>query len=232
MNQPLISVIMPVFNGQLFIAEAIKSIYAQNYSNLEILVIDDGSTDNSAKIAEQLGAIVFKQAQNTGIATARNRGLAEARGELITFLDADDLWTKHKLKIQLRALEQYPYLHGIGGYAEQFFMDSSYDTIKHTHFLPILSAALFWRDTFIKVGLFDETLMQAEDLDWYMRFQEQALQFALLPETMILYRIHNTNTTTNKTVTQQWTLRAIQKRFKRYAGRPIPIADFPILEPL
>ena len=232
MNQPLISVIMPVLNGQRFIAEAIASIHAQNYPNLEILVIDDGSTDNSAEIAVQMGAIVLAQAKNTGIAAARNRGLAAARGQLIAFLDADDLWVQNKLELQFRALEKNPYLLGVGGYINQVFMDSSHSTINHSYFLPMVGVALFWRDAFVEVGLFDETLIQAEDLDWFMRFQEKKLRFALLSELTLVYRIHESNITTNKSVVQLWTLRAIQKRFKRCAGHPIAMTDFPILEPI
>ena len=230
MNQPLISVIMPVLNGERFIAEAIASIHAQNYPNLEILVIDDGSTDNSAEIAEQMGAIVFKQAKNTGIAAARNRGLAAARGQLIAFLDADDLWVQNKLELQLKVLQKHPDILAVTGFVEQFFMLSSRQPIIIKTFLPVVSAVLVRREVFDQIGIFDETMTQSEDLDWFLRLREQSLGFVMLAQILLRYRSHDTNITSDKQAVRYWALQAIHRRSKRRQHHLLALPEVPILE--
>ncbi len=230
MNQPLISVIMPVLNGQRFIAEAIASIHAQNYPNLEILVIDDGSTDNSAEIAKQMGAIVFKQTKNTGIAAARNRGLAAARGQLIAFLDADDLWVQNKLELQIKVLQKHPEIRVVTGFVEQFFMLSNRQPSIIKTFLPATGAALVRREVFDQIGVFDVTMTQSEDFDWFLRLREQSSGFVTLPQILLGYRLHDTNITSDLNAVRHWLLQAIHRRSKRQQNRMVALPEVPILE--
>ena len=105
MTGPLISVIVPAYNAGRFLPEAIASIQAQNYPEIEILLIDDGSTDNTPEIAAGFGSAVrYFRKPNGGQASARNLGLREARGEIFAFLDADDQWPENKLALQLPRL--------------------------------------------------------------------------------------------------------------------------------
>ena len=224
-----ISVIMPVFNTQKYIAEAIGSLLAQNYPKLEIIVIDDGSTDNSASIAEQMSATVIRQS-NAGVAAARNRGLEAATGELITFLDADDLWTDDHLYWQTKALTQHPDLTYVTSYVQRFHTDGLRASYVLETFLPSLGAAMAKYDLFERIGLFDESLRQGEDLDWFLRLRDSQEVFALIPEALLKYRTHQTNITANKTEVQTWKFAALRKRFKRFAGHPPPLRDIPILE--
>jgi glycosyltransferase involved in cell wall biosynthesis len=230
MNQPLISVIMPVLNGQRFIAEAISSIEAQRYSNLEIIVIDDGSTDSSAEIAVQMGARVLKQTQNTGIATARNCGLAAARGELIAFLDADDLWVQNKLEWQLKALEKHPDLMAVSGFVERFFGVSEREPITIKTFLPVVGAVLVRREVFEQIGGFDPTMTQSEDFDWFLRLREQSLGFAMLSQIVLRYRSHDSNITADQNAVRYWALQAIHKRSQRRQQHLTALPEVPILE--
>lgn len=105
----MVSVIVPVFNGEPFIEEALQSVFNQTYGDFEIIVVDDGSTDRTRQIVEDLGPAVrcFHQA-NRGAAAARNEGVAYARGEWIAFLDADDVWKENKLERQLDYARQFP----------------------------------------------------------------------------------------------------------------------------
>jgi len=106
---PLISVIMPVYNGERFLAGALHNVFAQNYHPLEVIVVDDGSTDGSAGIIAAFGEqIRYFHQPNAGPAVARNTGLALARGEVIAFLDVDDLWPPGKLHFQMQYLQQNP----------------------------------------------------------------------------------------------------------------------------
>ena len=111
MNEPLVSVVMPAFNSAHWIADAIRSIQSQTYTNWELLVVNDGSTDNTVEKIESLSGDerirIFSQ-NNSGPAVARNLGIEEAKGEFLAFLDADDMWFKDKLTLQLKHLLSHP----------------------------------------------------------------------------------------------------------------------------
>ena len=109
MTGPLVSVIVPVHNGARFLAAALDSVAAQDYGSMEIVVVDDGSSDNSAEIAASYRVRLLQQ-PNRGVAEARNAGVAESSGELLAFLDQDDLWLERKVSRQVAALEADPTL--------------------------------------------------------------------------------------------------------------------------
>lgn len=113
-GKTLVSVIIPVFNCEPYIAAAIDSVLAQDFSDLEIIVIDDGSTDGTPMVLEQYsGRIRLVRQKNAGVSSARNAGLDIAKGEYIAFLDADDVWYKEKLGIQVKTLEAFPEIAGV-----------------------------------------------------------------------------------------------------------------------
>src|SRR5437667_12630279 len=106
---PLVSVVIPCYNGERYLAEAIESVLAQRYEPLEIIVVDDGSTDRSAEVARHFGdAVQYVCQPHAGAAAARNRGVGLATGDLIAFLDADDVWTEGRLARQVQVLEADP----------------------------------------------------------------------------------------------------------------------------
>src|ERR1700694_2891614 len=107
-SNPLVSCIVPVYNGERYLRSALESIFAQDYRPLEVIVVDDGSSDKSAVIAQDFKQVRYMHQTNQGVATARNAGLAAARGEFIAFLDQDDLWMSDKLSIQIEHLLKNP----------------------------------------------------------------------------------------------------------------------------
>src|SRR5690606_28366702 len=114
-----VSVIIPVYNGERYLAEAVHSILAQTVPTLEIIVVDDGSTDGTARVAQRFGdAVCYVYQPNRGPAAARNRGLERARGEIVAFLDADDLWREGKLACQCARLEADPTLDIVLGHTQ------------------------------------------------------------------------------------------------------------------
>src|ERR1051326_205992 len=104
---PQVSVIIPTYNSAHYLADAVESVLSQTFQDIEVLIIDDGSTDETETVIQRYGSLVrcFRQ-RNSGVAVARNRGIEESRGEYVAFLDADDTWLPHKLERQLAALDE------------------------------------------------------------------------------------------------------------------------------
>lgn len=205
MSAPRISVIIPYYRAGTFIADAIASIRRQNYPNLEIILIDDGSEDGIAERVREFGDIVFLQQSNQGPAAARNAGIRKATGDIIAFLDADDIWPDDKLALQLPKLEEDPALGIVTGRVQYIRLQGAEDrslpfdennTIIHVH----LGAALVRRTVFDDVGLFDENFRVSEDMDWFLRVREKSVKTAIIPETTLFYQMHASNMTRQLTV--------------------------------
>ena len=128
MMNPLISIITPTFNHEKFIAQCIESVLKQTYKHWEMIIIDDGSIDNTADIARSYQNLRYMYQTNQGLGAARNAGIVAAQGEFIAFLDADDLWTKNKNELQMTAFHANPHADIVTGYVKQFYspeMDES-----------------------------------------------------------------------------------------------------------
>ncbi len=226
MVPPLVSAIIPVYNGSAFIAQAIASIRDQDYAPLEILVIDDGSTDATADVVRGLGAdIRYLRQENRGPAAARNRGLALARGSLIAFLDADDLWPQGKLRAQVQYLEEHPqvaivlgrieYLRLPGASEVEVRFEDTGDTVTSVH----LGCGLFRRGVFDQVGELDATLRYSEDHDWMLRARELGIRMAILQRVTLQYRMHAGNMTRDKGIADVAMARVLKKSLDRRRAR-------------
>lgn len=198
----LVSVIIPVYNGEAFLAEAIASVQRQVHRPLEILIVDDGSTDNTAEIAAGFDDEVrYTFKSNGGPASARNIGLKMACGDVIGFLDVDDLWTEKKLEWQLVRLASTPTLEIILGHTQRMWKptdktDSSLDfKLTEPSLALSLGAGLFKKSVFDKMGWFDESLRYCDDWDWFMRAREKGITMITHPEVVLLYRRHDQNMT-------------------------------------
>lgn len=223
---PLVSVIIPVYNTAAFLATAVESVLAQTYQPLEIIVIDDGSTDESAQVARQFGDKVrYLHQLNQGPAAARNQGIALARGELLAFLDADDWWHPHKLQCQVAHFAQQPDL----GYVlchmrTQIEAAATWPAaLNQAHyqneppcFLP--SALLVRRSIFDQIGPFDERYRYSDDADWFLRAKDAVIPYAVVPAPLVYKRIHDRNLSHSPTMTQE-TLRAFHASVQRQRGR-------------
>ncbi|VXD24263.1 glycosyltransferase family 2 protein [Planktothrix paucivesiculata] len=200
-NNFLVSVIIPVYNCEKYLAEAIESVLAQTYQPLEIIVVDDGSTDGSAEIAKRFGTTVQYCFQaNSGTAAARNRGIELAKGDFFAFLDADDFWVEDKLTNQMAAFTNNPNLDVVYGQVQQFISPDLAENLKaklqvSPKLVPghIPSALLIKRDSFFQVGLFETQWKLAEFASWQVRVTELGLQTMMLPELVAKRRLHETN---------------------------------------
>jgi len=204
-NNPSISVIIPVYNGAAFIGEALASIAAQHYTPLEIIVVDDGSTDTTAAAVQSFAAsnalpLHYLYQPNRGPAAARNAGIALAQGVVLAFLDADDRWSGDKLQIQLPLLQGPPAASVVMGWARFFcsLADEAggvQEKVSEPVGLGVVQAMLCWRSVFERVGLFNPDLRLGEDTDWLLRLREANLQLLHHSDVVLLYRRHADNIT-------------------------------------
>ena len=174
MNQPLISCIVPVFNGERFLAEALNSIMAQTYKPLEVIVADDGSSDETASVARGYGAQVrYLWQPNQGPAAARNLGLSRAQGDFLAFLDADDLWHHEKLERQMARSRARPELDYCVTHVQNFRTPKDGATangLENYYIgrpLPgyVTATLLARRSLFDRVGPFNPSLHHGDDTD-------------------------------------------------------------------
>ncbi len=201
-ESPLVSVVIPTYNGAHFLAETVESVLAQTYPNLEVLVVDDGSTDATPAIAASYGPRVrYVRQANAGTAAARNRGVAEAYGEYVALLDHDDLWLPHKLERQLPAFAADPSV-GVAFAGIEFFRTETgevtaqyfpgtelgpHDLLAH-RVLPI-QTVVFRRSALDAVGPFDVRLRGTDDWDMGIRLSAR-FRIVGVPETLARVRLH------------------------------------------
>ena len=201
-DRPLVSVIVPVYNGERFIRAALQSIFEQDYYPLEVIVVNDGSTDNTATIVKLLPDVTCVSLEHHGVAAARNAGLEQAHGDFISFLDADDLWTPQKTSLQMTYLNTYQHVDCAIGHGRCFKEPGvpTPDWLPRKYFEDIcvansLCALLARRSVFEKVGLFNPQLWSGEDMDWFIRLRDSGITMETLPEVLMLRRFHDRNMT-------------------------------------
>lgn len=204
MKKPLISCVVPTYNSEKYLREALNSVLEQTYRPLEIIVADDGSTDGTADVAAKYGNEIRFFSQNTsGPAATRNFGLSHASGEFIAFLDADDLWHPEKLEMQMARFEQKPELDLCITYAQMFWVESLVEEKKYyeehprTKSIPgyATTTLLARRGVFGTIGTFDDQYWFGDATDWFIRAKEQGLVIELLPEVLTYHRMHGANLT-------------------------------------
>jgi glycosyltransferase involved in cell wall biosynthesis len=200
---PLISVIIPVYNGEKTIRETIESVLNQSFKDFEIIVIDDGSKDATLEVVNSIQDPRLKvfSYPNARQAASRNRGFSHSTGEFIAFLDADDLWTPNKLEAQLKALQDNPQAAVAYSWSNcidetgKFLREASHSTLSGDVYPKLLlcdfldngSNPLVRRQALIEAGSFDESLPPAEDWDMWLRLAAR-YHFVAVPYPHILYR--------------------------------------------
>lgn len=202
-NDLSISVIIPVYNGEKYLNEAINSILDQSYKPFELIIIDDGSNDSTAEIVKTYKEdLIYLYQENTGIAASRNRGISVAKSEYISFLDADNIWIKKKLQKQKERLFEDPSIDIIFGMIEHFYSPDTDEIFRRSVRCPSAplqgidtNTMLIKRSTFLQVGLFSTDYKIGDFIEWYARAQENDLKAYCIPEVLLKRRIHYNNYT-------------------------------------
>jgi glycosyltransferase involved in cell wall biosynthesis len=214
-TSPLLSIIIPVYNSASFIEETLSKVYSQCYPNLECIIIDDGSTDNTAEIIQtEFPEVVYYYQENKGPAAARNVGLRLSKGDFIIFLDSDDYWEPNSLHILVDYLIQHPNTKIVEGKIREFV--STEDEVhfsSETYYMSNFGGCLFRKEVFEIVGLFDERLLCAQDIDWFIRAWENNIEKNRVDCIILNYRKHPKSLTATKRSEQQY-YRLLLYKFK------------------
>ena len=244
--QKKVSVIIPSFNSGEFLDEAIQSVAGQTYKNLEIIVVNDGSSDNTEEIVrrwqKQDSRIRYIEHRfNKGLAAARNTGIKNSYGEYIAFLDADDVWIPTKLEVQIHAIEKEKVQ---GAFSNWWIWDNFSGSKKLAFFENPLrgskdiinslvkknfgnsSTFVTKKEIFNQIGFFDETLKASEDYDFWLRLFFNNIKIAWINEPLVFYRQHNSQMSLNIYRMKMSRLKIFKKIVRNY---PIALIRYPVL---
>lgn len=233
-STPLVSIIVTCYNRQAYIAEALDSIVEQHISDHEVVLIDDGSTDGSARIvnayAERLGQrLRYHHQSNQGAAAAKNAGVERATGHYLTFLDSDDRWTPDKLDTQLRHARSRPDVRIHYGHARQFLSpELTPEQRARLHCTeapmpaPTSSTMLIERTDFLRVGPFRSDLRVGIEVEWNLRARACNLPMATQPDVLLLRRVHPGNSGLTERNTRQQHAAILKEHLDRMRARGNP----------
>ena len=201
MSKPLVSVIIPTFNRGYCLEESIRSVLEQSFIDFELVVVDDGSTDNTSELVRRFPAVkLIRLEENRGVSFARNRGVVEAQGDWVGFLDSDDLWEQGKLATQVKWIERHPDLQAV--YTDEIWIRNGVRVNpmnKHRKYsgdifrycLPLCivspSSVLLRAKVLSEVGGFDESMPVCEDYDLWLRIAKR-YPFHFIEEKLIVKR--------------------------------------------
>ena len=231
MSKPLVSVIIPAYNAERFLRDAIESALSQTYTPIEIIVVDDGSTDATPEILQAYAdKIKIIRQDNAGLSAARNLGIAHSRGEWVAFLDADDMWDPEKIELQLsasqegdcivysnaRIIDESGTVITVGGKeSRKAVFPTLLDFIDSNPVLVL--TAIVRREALNKVGGFDSsTRLPAEDYHLWLRLAASGYKFCYLESVLASRRIHSTNMSSDRIRMVRGEIYALEQTRKEY----------------
>jgi glycosyltransferase involved in cell wall biosynthesis len=211
------------YNAAPYLAEAIESALGQDYEPIELIVVDDGSTDGTADVARSFAQAKVIQQENGGNGAARNRAVEHASGELYAFLDADDRFTPGKLSMQKAALDADPGLDMVFGHVREFF-SPELDAETRASLRPPAAEPMPWtapnlmlvrRESFQRVGPFTTEVRVGVTVDWFARAAEAGLRYVILPEVVLERRLHTQNNGLRESASRSQYLQVIRQAMER-----------------
>jgi glycosyltransferase involved in cell wall biosynthesis len=236
----IISVVIPVYNGEKYLAEALESVLSQTYTNYEIIAVDDGSTDGSAAVlaryAEKVSVI---RQENRDVSAARNAGIRAAKGKFIAFLDQDDWWLPDKLSVQLQAFSTYPEADVVFTNLVKFnnaggqrmardkhrlclrLRDNNVFRLLAVKNLLMPSAVMSRKSSLVRAGLFDESFKTCGDYQLWLRMAGRGMRFRYIPAPLTMYRQHTGNTARHTALMHSDRIKAVESAFTDPALDPV-----------
>lgn len=199
MIMPRVSVLIPTYNCGRFLSQAIESVLSQSYTDYEIIVVDDGSTDNTAQVAALYPQIKYIHRDHSGVSATRNAAIEAASGEIIVFLDADDMWTKNKLELQVDYLDKNPDCMLVFTKAENFYEGSiehgsRQQELYNSSLERCIITCAIRHIVFEKYGMFRTDYPHGEDTQFMFRLSISGLSLDhCLDEVLYKRRIHDNN---------------------------------------
>ena len=218
LTDPRVTVIVAAYNGERFLKETLESVFAQDFESFEVVFVDDGSEDRTGEIAQSFPVRYVRQ-PNQGLPAARNAGLAVARGDLVAFLDDDDVLPPTKLSAQVRYLDEHPETGCVLGRQEWIFDGVEAPRMARDPVFGELGGiqlvtAMIRRRVLEDLGGFDPSYRYAEDRDLFIRMREHGVGIAVLPEVVLRKRLHGSNMTMDPPTTHPM-LRSLREKLER-----------------
>ena len=252
-SKPLVTVIVPAYNHEYYIRDCLCSIVSQTYTNMQVIVIDDGSKDNTENIIREFinendAKIEFISKENEGLCKTLNRGLNMARGKYVAFLASDDMWLPERIEKQVLFMEKNENIGMI--FSDAYFMRdkeasnnkyteyrpiirncftnsiqsrSIYEALLYENFIPALTV-LVRRECFSRVGHFD-TSLKYEDYDMWLRISKE-YQTAFIDEPLAYYRVHGNNISNNMSIMLMGAMQTLFKQYRseHFRKKPVKVA--------
>lgn len=233
--RPLVSVLMPAYNVADYIGEAIESVLRQTWQPVEVIVVNDGSTDGTAGVARRyVPPIRLFDQRHAGIGASRNRALEEARGEYLALLDSDDYWPPEKLERQMAVLASQPEVDFVFGAVSQFVSPElargeEERRVPPAGYRPGRSpgTCLGRRTAFARVGPFRADLKVGEFVDWWARAAELGVRSVVLPQVLLHRRVHRNNTVTRQRAAQSDYVRVVHAALARRRAKGVATPEAP-----
>jgi len=213
---PLVSVIMAAYNAASHIGEALESALAQDWRPLEIVVVDDGSTDDTQSIVRSYSGVLYVRQENKGPSAARNTAVEQSSGHFVANFDSDDLLPPTRISDQVRYLLAHPEVGAVFGRQEWMnapewmARDSVYGDLDG---IP-LSSVMFRREVFFELGGYDTSFVHGEDMDLLVRMRERGIEYGVVPE-IVLYRRYQASSLTGGRAPHEPLLRSLRAKLAR-----------------
>jgi len=227
MNKVSFSVIVPVYNGQKYLRETLESLVNQDYNSFEIIAVDDGSNDSSAEIIQSFDSIKYVHQENQGNAVARNRGIELSTGDIIALIDQDDVWVQEKLSTFGEYFTSHPEIDFATANARMFLSDGvevpvwcRNDVLNQELVDYTPGSIVFRRRLFDRIGPFDQSLVSGHDTDWVLRVKDSNTPMAVLPDVLLLKRVHEANQSSEVTRMHSELLEVFRRSINRNKGNP------------
>lgn len=216
MTAPLVSVVIPVHNGERFIAQSVEAVLGQDHEPIELIVVDDGSTDSTPDIVARYSEVRYVRQENAGPSAARNTGIELSTGAFLTFCDCDDVYRQRKVSVQLRHLEAHP--------------DTACVLVRHETFVEPgteppawmatddtgvqVQSAMVRREVVETIGGYNAEYRLTENMEWLGRMRAANLRIDVLDEILVDRRLHGANLSYERKGLQQGLLRSLRDRLE------------------